>query len=195
MTFLSNSYFNHIIIIALRYENYNVKKTISNFKKLNLIKVMAIKKAPGRPKGEAALKQSKAPEKLILDVDENKDQENAKNQSKEIEQNDNQDLAGEEKVKSELDILKEKNTKLEAELAKKPKEGTTKTVEVTTGTTKKPLTKVRRQNNLHDVYVKGKLRSMTRQSYEAIARDPKLDVSIPKGSTLVEPKIQPCVNC
>ena len=124
-----------------------------------------------------------------------KKQANAENQSKEIEQNDNQDLAGKEKVKSELDILKEKNTKLEAELAKKPKEVTTKTVEVTTGTTKKPLTNVRRKNNLHDVYVKGTLRSMTRQSYEVLVRDPKLDVSLPKGSTLVEPKLQPCIDC
>lgn len=49
--------------------------------------------------------------------------------------------------------------------------------------------------NLHTVIVKGKERQMSRLAYEAIAKDPSLDVRLPKGSTLVEPNLQPCKDC
>lgn len=153
-------------------------------------------KKQGRPRTKAATDQGSATagvEKEQIDNGgtsnkETPEAETAKSEEKVI---DSEEISGVEK--SEFDKLKEENAKFKAELAKK--EPTGKVVEVNTGTKKPKLTNIRRQNNLHDVYVKGRLRSMTKQSYEAIAKDPKLDVSLPKGTTLVEPNIQPCVDC
>lgn len=76
-----------------------------------------------------------------------------------------------------------------------PKED--KIVEVTTKTKAKPkkLTPAQLNRKLHTVIVKGREREMTRFAYEAIAKDPSLDVKLPKGSTLTEPNLQPCVDC
>ena len=98
---------------------------------------------------------------------------------------------------SELEKLKEENSKIKGELSDIKSKSDSKVIEVNTKTNiqeKRPIRTIR-HNKMHDVFVKGKLRSMTKQSYEAVAKDPKLDVSLPKGSSLVEPNIQPCVDC
>ena len=149
------------------------------------------KKAPGRPKVKAA-------NETLRDQNSGKG-----DQGKEIDQNDKEDLAGKEEVSEFSDasseVLGEKDVeieKLKNELEKlKSKEPKVIEVSIKSDTqAKKPIRTVR-QNNLHDVYVKGALRQMTKQSYEAVAKDPKLEVSLPKTSILVEPKIQPCVDC
>ena len=77
-----------------------------------------------------------------------------------------------------------------------PKE---KVIEVKTGKGKKPkLPTSERKNNTFDVIIKGKLRSMSRQAYEAVSKDPQLKVTLPKGSPLavnLEAPKKPCKDC
>ena len=74
-----------------------------------------------------------------------------------------------------------------------------KVIEVKTKQAKKPkLSFSERKNNSFDVFVKGKLRSISRQAYEAVSKDPQLKVSLPKGSPLaanLEAKEKPCKDC
>lgn len=74
-----------------------------------------------------------------------------------------------------------------------------KVIEVKTKQAKKPkLSFSERKNNSFDVIVKGKLRAMSRQAYEAVSKDPQLKVSLPKGSPLaanLEAKEKPCEDC
>ena len=55
-----------------------------------------------------------------------------------------------------------------------------------------------RKNNSFEVFVKGKSRMISRQAYEAVSKDPKLNVHLPKGSPLaanLEPNDKPCKDC
>ena len=74
-----------------------------------------------------------------------------------------------------------------------------KVIEAKTKQAKKPkLSFSERKNNSFDVIVKGKLRSMSRQAYEAVSKDPQLAVTLPKGSPLaanLEAKEKPCKDC
>ncbi len=74
-----------------------------------------------------------------------------------------------------------------------------KVIEVKTEQVKKPkLPLSERKNNTFDVFVKGKLRAISREAYEAVSKDPNLNVSLPKGSPLainLEPKDKPCIDC
>ncbi|KKL14690.1 hypothetical protein LCGC14_2513150, partial [marine sediment metagenome] len=74
-----------------------------------------------------------------------------------------------------------------------------KVIEVKTEKVKKPkLPFSERKNNTFDVIVKGKLRAISREAYEAVSKDPNLNVSLPKGSPLaanLEPKDKPCIDC
>ena len=74
-----------------------------------------------------------------------------------------------------------------------------KVIEAKTKQAKKPkLSFSERKNNSFDVIVKGKLRTMSRQAYEAVSKDPQLKVSLPKGSPLaanLEAKEKPCKDC
>lgn len=50
----------------------------------------------------------------------------------------------------------------------------------------------------YDVFVKGKLRSISKIAYETVSKDPNLNVKLPKGSPLavnLEPKKKPCKDC
>ena len=74
-----------------------------------------------------------------------------------------------------------------------------KVIEVKTEKVKKPkLPFSERKNKTFDVIVKGKLRAISREAYEAVSKDPLLNVSLPKGSPLaanLEPKDKPCIDC
>ena len=55
-----------------------------------------------------------------------------------------------------------------------------------------------RKSNSFEVFVKGKLRMISRQAYEAVSKDRQLNVSLPKGSPLavnLEPNDKPCKDC
>ncbi len=55
-----------------------------------------------------------------------------------------------------------------------------------------------RKNNSFEVFVKGKSRMISRQAYEAVNKDPQLNVSLPKGSPLaanLEPNDKSCKDC
>lgn len=164
--------------------------------KLNLIKVMVVKKSKGRQ----VTKKSATDQGSATANGEKEQTENGGTSDKEATEAEK--AASQEKVSQDISISAADNDKdveiekLKAQLKKVEKTDKVIDVKVTTETGKKPkLPSIRRPNNLHEVYVKGRSRLMTKQSYEAIAKDPKLDVSIPKGSTLVEPNIQPCVDC
>ncbi len=55
-----------------------------------------------------------------------------------------------------------------------------------------------RKNNSFEVFVKGKSRMISRQAYEAVSKDPRLNVTLPKGSALafkLDSKGKPCEDC
>ena len=56
----------------------------------------------------------------------------------------------------------------------------------------------RKKNNSFEVFVKGKSRMISRQAYEAVSKDPRLNVTLPKGSALavkLDSKGKPCEDC
>jgi len=76
---------------------------------------------------------------------------------------------------------------------------TGKVTEVKTAKQKTPkLPVTSSKNNTFDVIIKGKMRPMSRQAYEAVSKDPQLKVSLPKGSPLavnLEAPKKPCKDC
>lgn len=144
-----------------------------------------------------------------LDSSEIKDQKDGKSDQStdEAKETNKQDLASEEKVKeekSELDKLREENTKIKAELAKR-EEPAGKVVEVTTGPSKEvKIRPSQLKKQTHTVYVAKKrgdewgavqTREMSEPAYNAIAKDMSLKVTLPKNSRLVEPEIKGCKDC
>ncbi len=131
---------------------------------------MAVKKAPGRPKGESAPKRSEATKESKVESSEIKDQDNAEidQSTDKAKEKNEQDLAGKEKV-VEVKVKTQNKTRL------KPSE-------------KRKIT--------HTVFVRGKEREMSREAYDAVSKDPALSVELPKGSRLVEPELdKPCKDC
>jgi hypothetical protein len=81
------------------------------------------------------------------------------------------------------------------------KEEPQKVVEVVTKKSESTITKtppkpseVRKKT--FTVFVKGNAREVSKMTYDAIKNDPKLNVTLPKGSPLVEPEAKkPCKDC
>ncbi len=69
-----------------------------------------------------------------------------------------------------------------------------KVVEANTQAPQKTTKKPPSRNRMHEVFIKGKPRMVTVQTYEDVSKDPKLNVTLPKGSQL-KPVEQPCENC
>ncbi len=69
-----------------------------------------------------------------------------------------------------------------------------KVVEVSTQSPQKTTKKPPSRYQMHEVFIKGKPREVTLATYEAVSKDPKLDVTLPKGSQL-KPVDKPCENC
>ena len=73
-----------------------------------------------------------------------------------------------------------------------------KVIEVKTEKVKKPKLPFSERKNTFEVSVKGTSRMISREAYEAVSKDPNLNVSLPKGSPLaanLEPKDKPCIDC
>ena len=47
----------------------------------------------------------------------------------------------------------------------------------------------------YTIYVKGKQREVSKPTYDALKKDVKLQVTLPKNSPLVEPPAKPCKDC
>ena len=133
---------------------------------------MAIKKAQGRPKSTGAKTDKPTAQINTAGGKENIEQD-GEGQNQEIEQNDNKDLASEKTNAKE------------------------KVVEVQVSTPEAKKMKPSEQRKVtHTVFVKGRAREMSKQAYEAVSKDPKLEVTLPKGSRLVEPNLsKPCKDC
>ncbi len=161
---------------------------------------MADKKAPGRPKRAEAPKRSEAPKKFTLESSEIKNQKDAKiNQSTDqLEEGNAPGLDDKEKVNEFEDIKDQDNVSTsnkettEAEKAKGEK-----VVEVKVETQNKTRLRPSEKRKItHTVFVKGKSREMSREAYEAVSKDPALNVELPKGSRLAEPELEkPCKDC
>lgn len=207
----------YVFSISRRYENFNIKKIVSNFKKLNVIRVMTTKKSPGRPKvnkpatdqGSTAANTEKEQIKDGGTRNEKAPEaKEAKSEEKVIEsENISSEILGDEKT--ELERLKEENARIKEELAKKEEKTTEKVVEVTTGKPKalkeEKVRPSRTRYQTHTVYVTKKkgddewgneqTREMSEQSYNAIAKDLSLKVRLPRDSRLVEPQPKGCKDC
>ena len=80
------------------------------------------------------------------------------------------------------------------ETPQKVVEVTTKKAESTIAKTPPKPSEVRKKT--FTVFVKGKSREVSKMTYDAIKKDPKLEVVLPKGSPLVEPEAKkPCKDC
>ena len=170
-----------------------------NFKKLNVIKVMA-PKAKGRPRTKPATDNLKDQDNGKIDQSTDKAKETTK-----------QDLAGKEEVSEFPNISTEvlgddkdaEIKELKAQLEKATQ--SSKVVEVKTNAPKE--VKVRpsqSRKQTHTVYVAKKrgdewgevqTREMSEPAYNAIAKDMSLKVTLPKNSRLVEPEIKGCKDC
>ena len=47
----------------------------------------------------------------------------------------------------------------------------------------------------YTIFVKGKQREVSKPTYDALKKDVKLQVTLPKNSPLVEPPAKPCKDC
>ena len=47
----------------------------------------------------------------------------------------------------------------------------------------------------YTIFVKGKQREVSKPTYDALKKDVKLEVTLPKNSPLVEPPAKPCKDC
>ena len=131
-----------------------------------------VKKAPGRPSRKEKVRAS----------------------------NENIETTKTEKTEKVIEVVKEVDNELEKLKAEneKLKKSTGKVIEVKTEQGKRQEIRSGKRNNVFDVYVKGKYRSMSKLAYEAVSKDPKLEVTLPKGSPLavnLEPKEKPCEGC
>lgn len=139
------------------------------YETLNQINIMADKKALGRPKRAPAQKQS---ETHKLDVTEIKDQIDAKT-----------DQSIDEAKETEKSIVANKEKVIEVKTEK---------------VQRSKMTVPERKSNIFEVFVKGKSRMISRQAYEAVSKDPRLNVTLPKGSALavkLDSKGKPCKDC
>ena len=136
--------------------------------KLNLIKVMADKKAPGRTKRTPAPKQAEAPERFELGDDKDAEIEKLKVQLKKAEKTG-------KVVEVKTDTPKE--VKIRPSKARKQ----THTVYVT--------------KKIGDAWGNEQTREMSEQAYNAIAKDISLKVTLPANSRLVEPELKGCKDC
>ena len=85
-----------------------------------------------------------------------------------------------------------------AEKTESNKVVTEKVTEVKTEKVQRRKLSTERKNNSFEVYVKGRSRMISRQAYEAVVKDPQLNVSLPKDSPLavsLEPNDKPCKDC
>ncbi len=109
---------------------------------------------------------------------------------------------GNEQVNPTIDKLAESKLHEDAtydqEAVQTEAPGSEKVLEVNTDSGKKaqrprPL---RRSKITHTVIVNGTTREISELAYKAIKRDPKIDISLPKGSVLAEPSVKkPCKDC
>lgn len=93
------------------------------------------------------------------------------------------------------EVGKDQKTEEKASLAEKVEPE--KVIEVKTKPKQPPKIRPSQRNRgLHEVIIKGKTRLMTKASYDAVKKDPGLNVILPKGSLLVEPNLdKPCKDC
>ncbi len=117
-------------------------------------------------------------------------------QVKEVSQETN--IENEEKVVDHVTSDQHQQT-AKAETTKSNKVVKEKVIEVKTEKVqrdKMPFSE--RKSNSFEVFVKRKSRMMSRQAYEAVSKDPQLNVSLPKGSPLavkLDAKGKPCKDC
>lgn len=146
------------------------------------------KKAIGRPKGKAATENLK--DQNDAKIDQSTDQ---------LKEGNAEDIVHKEEVNEFEDIKDQNNVSAsnektsEAEKAK----GEEKVIEVKVSTQKPAkLRPSQQRKRTHTVFVKGRPREMSREAYEAVSRDPALNVTLPKGSRLAEPMLdKPCEDC
>ena len=59
----------------------------------------------------------------------------------------------------------------------------------------KPLAHPTRRRRLHTVFVKGQARQITESAFNAVVKDPRLNVELPPNSALKIPDPLPCKDC
>ncbi len=150
-----------------------------------------------------APKKSESTNESEVDFSEIKDQNNAKSDQStdKAKEANEQALADQEEVIEVKDITQDKHpddvADLKEEIKRLKAEKSGKVVDVKVSTNKITRLKPSEQNKItHTVIVKGKAREMSRKAYEAVSKDPALNVTLPKGSRLAEPMLdKPCEDC
>lgn len=104
----------------------------------------------------------------------------------------NVEVSNEKTAQNEVEVL-EKPTKKEKVIEVKTPPKPDKVIEVKTPTTRRKPSEERKIT--HTVNVNGRDREISRQSYEAISKDPRIKIVLPKNTRLIEPNGKPCKDC
>jgi hypothetical protein len=86
----------------------------------------------------------------------------------------------------------EKNEAKEVNLEEKVIEKIAPKVNQETMVKQRPL---QSKTRTYTIFIKGKPREVSRPTYDALKKDVKLQVTLPKNSPLVEPPAKPCKDC